>query len=86
MKVAGYSGTAFSPVLLLVTLHGEVVSAPALTGPVCDDPTDDKFFACAIAAGCSIIISGDKHLHKAGGYRGVNVVRPREFVESFLAS
>ena len=81
-----YSGTAIAPLLLLVALHSEVVLAPALAGPVCDDPTDDKFFGCAIAAGCSAIVSGDKHLHIVGGYRGVKVYRPREFVERFLAS
>jgi len=83
---SGYSGTAIAPLLLLVALHSEVVLAPALAGSVCDDPTDDKFFACAIAASCSAIVSGDKHLHRVGGYSGVKVYRPREFVEKFLAS
>ena len=75
-----YSGTSFSPVLLLVALHSEVVSAPSLAGPLCDDPTDDKFFACAIAAGCSTIVSGDKHLLRVGEHRGVKACRPRVFV------
>lgn len=83
---SGYSGTAFSQLLLLLALRGEVVLAPPLAEPVCEDPTDDKFFACAIAAGCSAIVSGDKHLHRVSGYRGVRVYRPREFVERFLAS
>lgn len=64
---AGHSGTAFSQILLLVALHGEVVLASNLAGPVCEDATDDKFFACAIAAGCSTIVSGDKHIHRANG-------------------
>jgi predicted nucleic acid-binding protein len=75
---AGNSGTAFSQILLLVALHSEVVLAAALAGPVCEDPTDDKFFAC--------IVSGDKHLHRANGYGGVKVFRPRDFLERFLAS
>lgn len=37
-------------------------------------------------ADCSAIVSGDKHLHRANGYGGVKVYRPREFVERFLAS
>lgn len=81
-----YSGMAFSQLLVLLALHGEIVMAPALAEPLCDDPTDDKFFACALAAGCSIIVSGDRHLHRAHGHRGVRVYRPREFVEKFLAS
>lgn len=83
---AGHSGTAFSQILLLVALHSEVVLAAGLAGPVCEDPTDDKFFACAVAAGCSAIVSGDKHLHRANGYGGVKVFRPRDFLERFLAS
>ncbi|MEI6451747.1 MAG: putative toxin-antitoxin system toxin component, PIN family [Actinomycetes bacterium] len=83
---SGYAGTSFSPVLVLVALHSEVVVAPSLAEPVCDDPTDDKFFACAIAAGCSAIVSGDKHLLRVGDYRGVKVYRPRAFLERYLAS
>jgi uncharacterized protein len=83
---AGHSGSAFSQILLLVALHSEVVLGASLAGPACEDSTDDKFFACAIAAGCSVIVSGDKHLHRASGYGGVKVYRPREFVERYLAS
>lgn len=66
-------------------MHGEVVLAPALRGPVCEDPTDDRFFACAVAAACSAIVSGDKYLHRAHGYGGVAVLSPREFVQKYLA-
>ena len=83
---AGYAGTAFSQVFLLVALHSEVVLAASLGGPVCEDATDDKLFARAVAAGCSAIVSGDKHLHRATGYGGVEVYRPRVFVDRFLAS
>lgn len=51
---------------------------------VCDDPDDDKFFACAIAGGADLIISGDKHLLKMSGYQGIKVVRPRQFVDEIL--
>jgi uncharacterized protein len=81
-----YPTINIAPFLLLAALHGHVVLAPALSVPVCDDPSDDIFFACAIAAGCLTIISGDKHLHRANGYRGIEVHRPRTFVDRFLAS
>lgn len=35
---------------------------------LCEDPDDDKFFACALASGTTLIISGDKHLLKVSGY------------------
>ena len=83
---AGLSGTAFSQILVLVALHCEVVLPIDLAEPICDDSTDDKFFACAIAAGYPTIVSGDKHLHRANGYGGIKVYRPREFMERFLVS
>lgn len=82
---AKYPGVEIGPILALLAVHAEFVVAPPLVAPACDDPTDDKFFACALASGCKIIVSGDRHLHKASGYAGVTVVRPREFVEKYLA-
>jgi len=80
-----YPGVEVGSFLALVAVHGEFVDAPPLTESVCDDPTDDKFFACAIASGCTIIVSGDKHLHRANGYGGITVLSPRSFVEKYLA-
>ncbi len=80
-----YPGVEVGSFLALVAVHGEFVYSTALAEPVCDDPTDDKFFACALASGCTIIVSGDKHLHRANGYGGVTVLNPRSFVEKYLA-
>ena len=62
----------------------ELVEAERLNEDVCDDPDDDKFFACAITGGADLIISGDKHLLKMSGYQGIKVVRPRQFVDHYL--
>jgi predicted nucleic acid-binding protein len=78
------SGIDLGPFLALLVSHGDTVSAPPLPEPLCEDSTDDMFFACAVAAGCSVIVSGDKHLHHATGYRGIEVLRPRAFVERYL--
>ena len=56
----------------------------ALKQPICEDPDDDKFFACALASGSKVIISGDKHLLKVTGYQGIQVLKPREFVDKYL--
>ena len=82
---AKHQGVDVGPLLNLVAVHSEVVVAPSLREPVCEDSTDDMFFACAIAANCSCIVSGDKHLHRASGYGGIEVLSPREFVEQYLA-
>jgi len=68
--------------LVLVNAHA-FPSAP-LEAQVCADPDDDKFLACALASGASTIVSGDEHLLRVSGYRGIKVVRPRAFVERYL--
>ena len=50
------------PILDLVTIEAELYDAKDFSEPVCSDPDDDKFLACAIASGSRIIVSGDKHL------------------------
>ena len=79
-----HTGVDVGSFLALIERMAETVPAPNLPEPLCVDPADDMFFACAFAAGCQVIISGDKHLLRANGYRGVEVLRPRAFVEKYL--
>jgi uncharacterized protein len=72
------------PVFELLTLNAEVVSTERLPEPICSDPDDDKFLACALTSGARYIISGDKHLLKASGYKGLQIVSPRRFVDEHL--
>jgi putative PIN family toxin of toxin-antitoxin system len=51
---------------------------------VADDPTDDKYVACALIAGARYIVSGDEHLQKLGEYQGIQIVSPAAFL-SLLA-
>ena len=74
-----------NPILNFVIEHAKVYKPAKLKEPVCEDPDDDKFFACALASGSRVIISGDKHLLKVSGYEGIEVLKPREFVDRFLA-
>jgi predicted nucleic acid-binding protein len=69
------------PILDLVTIEAELFEAKGFSEPVCSDPDDDKFLACAIASGSRIIISGDKHLIKVSGFEGIEVLKPGEFVK-----
>jgi uncharacterized protein len=72
------------PVLDYVIRNVEVYAAPSLPEAVCQDPDDDKFLACALASESTLIISGDKHLLKASGYRNIEVLKPRDFVNKHL--
>jgi len=72
------------PILDMLRANAEVISVKYLSEPVCDDPDDDKFLACALAGECKLIVSGDKHLLKVSGFRSIKVLKPREFVNCYL--
>lgn len=65
----------------LVTIGAELYHTEDLPKPVCSDPDDDKFLACAIASGSKIIVSGDKHLIKVSGYQGIEILKPHKFIK-----
>ncbi len=79
-----YEGVDLGPVLDLVATQVEVVDAPALREPLVTDPDDDKFFACAVAGGVSVVVSGDRAVRRASGWRGITVCSPRAFVDKYL--
>ncbi len=72
------------PIIKLIALKAELVLAPNLSDPICDDPNDDKFLACALKSKNKLIISGDKHLLRVSGYRGIKIIRTRKFVDNYL--
>jgi len=72
------------PIIDLITIYGHFIDTQGLDISVCEDPDDDKFIECAIAGKCNIIVSGDKHLLKLAGYKGINVLKPRDFMEQYL--
>lgn len=72
------------PILDFVTIKSEIIPAERLSERVSDDPDDDKFLACAISANSKIVISGDRHLLKVSGFRGIKVMKPRLFVDDYL--
>jgi hypothetical protein len=47
------------------------------------DPDDNMFIECAVALGCSHIISGDKHLQQVKNYIRIKIVNPKEFLMQF---
>ncbi len=79
-----YKGIDISSLLDLVAVHSHVVQATPLPKPICDDPKDDIFLACALAAGTRIVVSGDKHLLAVSGWAGIRVLRPKIFVDELL--
>ena len=58
--LARYPKVDFDRFINLIFKSAVLVQSPRLENPVCRDPDDDKFIACAIATGSKVIISGDK--------------------------
>ena len=79
-----YEGADIESLLTLLAIHSELVDAPDLPELVCEDPDDDKFLACALAAGVEVVVSGDRHLLRVSGWSGIEVLTPRQFVERYL--
>jgi putative PIN family toxin of toxin-antitoxin system len=88
-RVATILAEQFPPVNLhrileFVEKEANFFEAPALSEPICDDSDDDKFLACAFASDTKIIVSGDKHLLRVSGYKGIEVLKPKAFVYTIL--
>lgn len=75
---------AFEALLAMLTVHALLVDAPRFPEPVSEDADDDKFLAAALAANTRIIVSGDKHLLRVSGWRGIEVLKPRQFVDRYI--
>lgn len=55
------------------------VNPLALDQPACRDPDDDSGLALALAFAAEVLVTGDDYLLVLHPWRGIPVVRPREF-------
>ena len=46
-----------------------------------EDPDDDMFVECAVLAGASMIVSGDRHLLDLREYQGIKILNPGAFLD-----
>ena len=79
-----YSDIEYEGVLGLIVQNTKLVQSTDLPEPVCEDPDDDKFLACALAGNAKIIVSGDSDLLKVSGYADIQVLKPKVFISAFL--
>lgn len=78
---ARFPGAEFERVVEMIAATATLVSAPPLSEAVCEDSDDDKFLACAVAAGAGYVVSSDKALLATSPYRSVKVIRSRDFLD-----
>jgi putative PIN family toxin of toxin-antitoxin system len=79
-----YPPIDLTELLELIVVEADMIQAKPLNEPVSADPDDDMFIACALASGARLIVSGDKHLLDVDGYSGIEVLKPKAFVDRHL--
>ncbi|HQX56629.1 MAG TPA: putative toxin-antitoxin system toxin component, PIN family [Pyrinomonadaceae bacterium] len=57
-----------------------VVNVAPLAERVSRDFDDDEVLACALAADCEFIVTGDKDLLVLSEYRGIRILNPTDFL------
>lgn len=75
---------AVESLLAMLTVHALLVDAPPLDERVSEDPDDEMFLAAAVAANAQLIVSGDKHLLRVSGWRGIEVLKARQFMDRYI--
>ena len=79
-----YPSIDIGSVLDLVIRESRIVEPVPLPANACDDSDDVKFLTCAIAGKAACVVSGDRALLRASGYEGIEVLRPKEFLQQLL--
>lgn len=75
-----YGARDFTKIMDLVRLYGDVVNPIHFAKPVCRDHDDDKFLTAAVSGKAAFLVSGDKDLLVLDGFRGVKIIKPKQFI------
>lgn len=51
-------------------------------GEIISDPSDNRVLECAVHSKADYIVSGDSHLLDLGEFKGIKIVRAREFLSA----
>ena len=55
------------------------------TNKITDDPTDNKFLACALEKKADYIVSRDPHLRNIKHYHGIQIIDAKTFIEKVIS-
>jgi len=73
-------------ILEFVFFYSEIVEPTEHISHIIEDPEDNKFLECALAAAAKFIISGDPHLINVAEYKAVKIVSAATFLNLVLKS
>lgn len=65
----------------VVVYNSQLVYPDVDLSGISNDPDDDKFIECALAAKADYLISGDSGLLDVGNYRNVDIHSPAAFLD-----
>ncbi len=80
-KRLNWTDTETNEFLLGLAQFSIMVSGEAKVDVIREDPTDNKYLACAQEGQADYIVTGDQHLLKVNKYKGTKIVTPKEFLE-----
>jgi putative PIN family toxin of toxin-antitoxin system len=80
----GWSEEQINDFLIGIAAAATLTPGTLSVHAVPDDPTDDKYIACALEGSAQYIVSGDEHLTGLGRYQGIEIVTPAVFIERIL--
>lgn len=72
------------PFVDLLVTRGKICLPSKLPRQICQDANDDQFLACALGGNTKCIISGDRQLLAVSGYEGIEILKPRDFVNRYF--
>ena len=64
-----------------ISLFLNIVEVVEKIDIVKEDPDDNKIIECAIASNSEYIITYDNHLLKLKEFKGINIIKPEEFLK-----
>ena len=85
IRVMGYKKFGLTPQEIIPVVrdmrwHSEFVNTTTRIRAIEADPTDNIFLECAVDGKADYIISGDRHLLALGSFRGIPIVRAKDFL------
>ena len=80
-KRLNWSDLEMDEFLLGLARFAIMVSKEPPVDVVKEDPSDNKYLACAHRGQADFIVTGDQHLLKLQNYEGIKIVTPKGFLE-----
>ncbi|MEK7083924.1 MAG: putative toxin-antitoxin system toxin component, PIN family [Patescibacteria group bacterium] len=71
---------------MLIAQDADMVELGSVTIGVCRDPDDNRILETAILGDCKYVVSGDEDLLALGGYEGIRILNPGDFLQLVFGS